>query len=405
MGKHSVRAAGDSAELASVLEEINREESSSSYRGVRRALREAQQRADQEPVAPTTLPLALCVTPSASVCGADTNYAEYMNESLVAARVDSITVEAPRRFTGLFSRSRVATAALVTTMLGVSGAAMAATGSPVPVSKVAAVQADNAASQTQTADKKIAVENTVSISVTVGGTAQTITAREGYTVGEALSEAGIYLGANDEVSVSLSAPVKDGMKIAVARVTTKTVTEPFTAPFTTREEQTSELDKGKTKTVQEGVNGAGMRTATVYYRDGKEFKREVQLETITQAPKDKVVQVGTRVAAPSPSAPGGSAAPRGTVSGTKTEWMAAAGIPQSDWGYVDYIVSRESGWNPSAYNGSSGACSLVQALPCSKLGPNWNDPVVALQWQHGYVNSRYGGYAGAYNFWVANGWY
>lgn len=91
--------------------------------------------------------------------------------------------------------------------------------------------------------------------------------------------------------------------------------------------------------------------------------------------------------------------------GTKTDWMMAAGIPESQWGYVDYIVSRESGWRPTARNVSSGACGLVQALPCSKLGPNWSDPVVALKWQLNYVNARYGGYAGAYAFWVSNHWY
>lgn len=85
--------------------------------------------------------------------------------------------------------------------------------------------------------------------------------------------------------------------------------------------------------------------------------------------------------------------------------MRAAGIPEDQWVYVDYIVSRESSWNPNAVNPSSGACSLVQALPCSKIGPNWRDPVVALRWQYAYVKGRYGGYQQAYQFWVANHYY
>lgn len=36
--------------------------------------------------------------------------------------------------------------------------------------------------------------------------------------------------------------------------------------------------------------------------------------------------------------------------GNKDAWLAASGIPRSEWGYVDSIVSRESGWNPCAYN-------------------------------------------------------
>ena len=92
-------------------------------------------------------------------------------------------------------------------------------------------------------------------------------------------------------------------------------------------------------------------------------------------------------------------------SGDKYDWMRAAGIPESQWQYADYIVSRESGWNPRAVNPYSGACGLAQAYPCSKLGPNWYDPVVALKWQYNYVTERYGGYQGAYNFWVRNRWY
>lgn len=94
-----------------------------------------------------------------------------------------------------------------------------------------------------------------------------------------------------------------------------------------------------------------------------------------------------------------------TISGTKSDWMRAAGIPEDQWQYVDFIVAKESSWNPNAVNASSGACSLAQALPCSKINGDWRDPVVALRWQYNYVNSRYGGYKGAYNFWLANSWY
>lgn len=94
-----------------------------------------------------------------------------------------------------------------------------------------------------------------------------------------------------------------------------------------------------------------------------------------------------------------------TGGGSSSEWMAAAGIAESDWAYVDYIVKRESGWNPNATNKSSGACGLVQALPCSKVPGNGYDPVDNLRWGTGYANGRYGGWAGAYAFWVKNNWW
>lgn len=93
------------------------------------------------------------------------------------------------------------------------------------------------------------------------------------------------------------------------------------------------------------------------------------------------------------------------TAGGKTEWMAAAGIPQSEWWAVDSIVSRESGWNPNAVNPSSGACGLGQQLPCGKWAGAWNDPVAALRAQYQYVTERYGGYAQAVAFWNINHWY
>ena len=94
-----------------------------------------------------------------------------------------------------------------------------------------------------------------------------------------------------------------------------------------------------------------------------------------------------------------------TGGGAPAEWMAAAGIASGDWGYVDYIVAKESGWNPNATNSSSGACGLVQALPCSKVPGNGYDPVDNLRWANGYATGRYGSWAGAYEFWINNNWW
>lgn len=105
------------------------------------------------------------------------------------------------------------------------------------------------------------------------------------------------------------------------------------------------------------------------------------------------------------------AIPMYTGGGSPAEWMAAAGIPESDWGYVDAIIRRESGWNPNATNSSSGACGLAQALPCEKVpGGNGYDPVANLIWANQYAQTcvsyrPYCGWAGAYAFWEANHWW
>lgn len=109
--------------------------------------------------------------------------------------------------------------------------------------------------------------------------------------------------------------------------------------------------------------------------------------------------------APAPITVARSAPPRYTGGGSPAEWMAAAGIAESDWGYVDYIVSRESGWNPNAINPNGGYCGLVQIAPLHNVA-NCTDPVVNLRWASGYAQGRYGSWQGAYNHWATyqNGW-
>ena len=122
--------------------------------------------------------------------------------------------------------------------------------------------------------------------------------------------------------------------------------------------------------------------------------------------KQAEIQKNKKKLEESKSNPTVNPSPNSNITGTKTDWMSAAGIPKDDWQYVDFIVSRESGWNPNAVNRSSGACGLAQALPCAKTGcASASDPVCALKWQYNYVKARYGGYAGAYNFWSARHWY
>lgn len=108
---------------------------------------------------------------------------------------------------------------------------------------------------------------------------------------------------------------------------------------------------------------------------------------------------------PEAASVGAAARPYFTGGGSPAEWMAAAGIAESDWGFVDYIVSHESGWNPNATNRSSGACGLVQALPCSKVPGNGYDPVDNLRWGNGYAVGRYGSWERAYEFWTSRHWW
>lgn len=92
--------------------------------------------------------------------------------------------------------------------------------------------------------------------------------------------------------------------------------------------------------------------------------------------------------------------------GTHEDWMREAGIPASDFGFVNYIVSRESGWGVTKYGFSSGSYGLGQATPASKMARFGDDymtnPITQLKWANAYALGRYGSWAGAYAYWVAN---
>lgn len=191
----------------------------------------------------------------------------------------------------------------------------------------------------------------------------------------------------------------DEAEHTLEKPTVSTATEEI--PFNTIEQNSNSLDKGEKEVVQKGEAGF---TQVTNINDG-EVTVYLELPSI-----DEIVHVGVREEVVSADASTVKNSPTSTtfsVSGSKADWMEAAGIPESDWAHVDYIVSRESGWNPNAVNSSSGACGLAQSLPCGKseVYGAWNDPVAQLKWQHDYVNGRYGGYAGAANHSRAYGWY
>jgi Transglycosylase SLT domain len=79
------------------------------------------------------------------------------------------------------------------------------------------------------------------------------------------------------------------------------------------------------------------------------------------------------------------------------------------FGCLDALWQRESGWNPQAYNASSGAFGIPQALPGSKMasaGADWRtNPVTQIRWGLGYIASTYGTPCGAWGHSQAYGWY
>jgi len=77
--------------------------------------------------------------------------------------------------------------------------------------------------------------------------------------------------------------------------------------------------------------------------------------------------------------------------------------------YLYWLWSRESGWNPRAYNRASGAYGIPQACPGSKMasaGPDWRtNPVTQIHWGLRYIKQQYGSPHAAWNHEIRHGWY
>ncbi|SCE73974.1 lytic transglycosylase domain-containing protein [Micromonospora mirobrigensis] len=89
--------------------------------------------------------------------------------------------------------------------------------------------------------------------------------------------------------------------------------------------------------------------------------------------------------------------------------MLSDGFGIDQFPCLDKLWTKESGWNHKAYNSSSGAYGIPQALPGSKMGSvadDWKtNPATQIKWGLGYIEGRYDNPCGAWSHSQNNGWY
>ncbi len=239
---------------------------------------------------------------------------------------------------------------------------------------------------------KLTIDRAVPIQLNLYGvTSEVRTQAE--TVGDLLKEKGVTMTSQDGSNLSLDTPITSGMLVSVWRNGVQTVTVEEAEAFTTRQIQDADKAVGYSEVQQAGVNGKKLVTYQIEMKDGVEVSRTVIQSVVTQQATEQIEVIGAKSL--------------GNVSADKASYMQQAGIAESDWTYVDYVIERESHWNVGSTS-SNGCYGLGQACPGSKLVaacPNWtSDPVCQLQFFTSYAN-RYGGWAGAYNAWLAQGWW
>lgn len=190
----------------------------------------------------------------------------------------------------------------------------------------------------------------------------------------------------------------------------KIIVEEVAIPYETITKDVSNKSKDTTnKVIQNGEDGLKKITYKAKYQNDKEIERTKISEEVVKEPVDKIVQVQAKTT--SRSANG-----RMAVSGSKAEYQAYAKQKCAEYGWSDSdfqclvsLWNKESGWNVTAQNRSSGAYGIPQALPGSKMSSAGSDYLTnyktQIDWGLRYIKSRYGNPSSAWSHSQNTGWY
>ncbi|MBN9607367.1 MAG: hypothetical protein J0G30_12230 [Actinomycetales bacterium] len=125
-----------------------------------------------------------------------------------------------------------------------------------------------------------------------------------------------------------------------------------------------------------------------------------------------VVRDGYTVTDPPPKiavAPAAGVPDPGTAKAIGLQMVLDRGWSVSEYDCLAALWDRESHWNVYAYNGSSGAYGIPQALPGEKMasaGADWQtNPATQIAWGLGYISARYGTPCGAWEHSESENWY
>jgi uncharacterized protein YabE (DUF348 family) len=241
------------------------------------------------------------------------------------------------------------------------------------------------------ANEELVIERSIPVKLVLYGQSYDLRTHA-KTVGDLVEEKGLN---TSEVTVLPPAdtPLTPNMVVFVTYKDKNIVTAEELIPNAEETVNDPELPMGQTKVKQEGAPG---RKVVIYEVDKADpNKKTVLQEVIALQPQNKITAKGSKVVV-------------GVVTGSKADWMRQAGIDPSQYQYVDYIIGRESGWNPGAVSANRciglgqkcNAQSLISACPAWQ-----SDPVCQLNHFSGYANGRYGSWQGAYSFWTVNHWW
>jgi hypothetical protein len=122
-------------------------------------------------------------------------------------------------------------------------------------------------------------------------------------------------------------------------------------------------------------------------------------------PKPKPRPTATTASRTTTRAPLSTADPRSIAEAM----LLRQGYGAGEWSCLDALWARESSWNLTASNASSGAYGIPQALPGDKMatfGADWRtNPITQISWGLWYIRASYGTPCAALSHENAYGYY
>lgn len=229
------------------------------------------------------------------------------------------------------------------------------------------------------------------------------------TIGEALLADGFLVGKYDEVIPDVNTAVKDGMLVTVKRVYIELSEVTEEIPYGTKTVDNPNEYMGYEKVLEEGVNGTSTKTYKLISKENAGVTAILIGET-RQEPKDRVVEVGTKLVTPEnmtvikgetfDGIPY-SAFPAMAQNNSKTVIMGNKAITP----YGEFTFSKVLDGRATAYEGSSASNGIWAGQTATGRAPVYGvvavDPNLIPLNSKLYIESADGGKSWIYGFCVA----
>lgn len=260
--------------------------------------------------------------------------------------------------------------------------------------------------------REVIVTRSKTVVVSIYGSLQTVQTNASL-YSELLKELGITPAEDDEVTPVLSTLIVDGGQLFINRNGIKVVSEEVIIEPEVEYIQDNDLTIGSSVVRDPGKPGKKLVTYEIITQNDVEVSRKEISSVLVEQSVKKIVARGRA---------------SGQIGAEKTALMAAAGIREDEYAAADFIISKESGWCATKWQGQWGQCpefyaekypgaetdkslgyGLCQSTPAIKMasaGDDWRtNPVTQLKWCTGYARARYGGWNNAYEVWITQRWW